>query len=137
MHLTRTQVRYGAALAAGAMAAIYYLIGLGVLDIGGSKSGEMVDLGVFGGGAGTAFLATALLLAFTDRRWLWLLALVFQAFVYVIYFAVSASREPAFEAWGITLRLIQVPLVLGLGYLALTPTERRASTAVRVPSGKL
>jgi hypothetical protein len=119
MNRLRNQVRRGAALAAGAMAVIYYLIGLGVLSIGGSSSGEMVDLKVFGGGAGTAFLALALLFVLTDRRWVWVLALIFQIWVYVIYVAVSGSREPPFEMWGITLRILQVPVILGLIYLSL------------------
>jgi len=118
MGVTRIQVRRGAALAAGAMAAIYYLIGLGVLDIGGSSSGEMVNLAVFGGGAGTAFLALGLLFLYTDRRWLWLLALLFQVWVYVVYIAASGGREPPFEIWGITLRVVQVPVLLALIYLS-------------------
>ena len=130
----RMQVRRGAALAAGAMAAIYYLIGLGVLHIGGSSSGEMVDLGVFGGGAGTAFLALALLFAFTDRRWLWVLALIFQLWVYVIYVAVSGTREPPFELWGITLRVLQVPVILALIYLSFRrPVADRSPAAGGVP----
>jgi len=130
MHVTRQQVRYVAAACAAAMAAIYYLIGLGVLSIGGSTTGEMVDLRVFGGGAGTAFLATALLLLFTDRRWIWILAAIFQVWVMVIYFAVAGAREPTFEMWGLTLRTLQLPLLLGLLYLSLTTTRR----AVRVKS---
>ena len=133
MHLNRLQVRYVGALAAGAMAGIYYLIGLGVLDIGGSTSGEMVDLGVFGGGAGTAFLVLALVFLFTDRRWIWALAFVFQLAVYAIYVAASGGREPAFETWGITLRVIQIPVVVALGYLILTPATQRVPVRLGRP----
>lgn len=123
MHLTRVRVRYGAAAAAASMALIYFLIGLGVLSIGGSQSGEMVDLTVFGGGAGMAFLVTAALLAFTDRRWIWALLLAFQVFVYVIYVMTSASREPPFELWGITLRILQLPVLAALVYLTVKPAK--------------
>ena len=75
MHRTRAQVRQSGALVSAAMAVIYFLIGLGVLDIGGSTSGETVDIAVFGFSAGSAFLVLALMLLFTDRRWVWVLAL--------------------------------------------------------------
>jgi len=110
------------------MAAIYFLIGLGVLGIGGSRSGESVDLALFGFGAGTAFLLLALLLLLTDRRWLWALALIAQAWVFLVYFGVSGTREPPFEAWGILLRILHVPLMLALAYLAWRPPTRRTAT---------
>lgn len=131
MHLTRTQVRYTGALAASAMAVIYFLIGLGVLDIGGTKSGETVDLAVFGFSAGLAFLVLALLLALTDRRWLWILATIFQLWVYLIYVSVSGSREPSFELWGITLRIIQVPLLGALVYLSWKAPAPRTRAVTR------
>jgi hypothetical protein len=118
MHLTRRQIRDLAALAALAMAAIYSLIGFGVLDIGGSTSGEMVDLLMFGVSAGSAFLLLALLLATTDRRWVWIFATLAQVWMYVIYVAASSSREPPFEVWGIALRIIQLPLLVALVYLS-------------------
>jgi len=125
--LTRKRVRLIAAAAAATMAVIYYLIGLGVLYIGTGKSGEMVDLRVFGGGAGTAFLLLAVLLLTTDRRWIWILAALAQLWVYVIYMAASAGREPPFEIWGITLRILQLPVLAGLVYLSLTPTDHSAT----------
>ena len=76
------------------MAAIYFLIGLGVLHIGGSANGEMVDLS-FGFGAGTAFAVTAALVAFTDHRLIWIALLVFQIFVFATYVGVSGGRVPA------------------------------------------
>jgi hypothetical protein len=131
MHLDRRQVRHVGAFASSAMAVIYFLIGLGVLDIGGSSSGEMVDLAAFGFSAGLAFLVIALLLAATDRRWLWVLAAIFQAWVYVIYFSVSGTREPPFEVWGITLRIIQLVLFSVLVYLSWKAPQPTTRTAVR------
>lgn len=127
MDPTRRRVRYISAAAAAAMAVIYYLIGLGVLYIGGSTTGEMVDLRVFGGGAGTGFLLLAALLAFTDRRWLWVLAALVQVWVYVVYLAASGGRDPAFEMWGITLRILQLPVLVGLIYLSIKPAHRALS----------
>ena len=117
VHPTRVGVRRIGALAAILMAGIYYLIGLGVLGIGGSTTGEMVDLRMFGLSAGTAFLAVAALLWFTDRRAIWALALLFQVFVLVIYVAASGGRVPPFEIWGLALRTIQLVVIAALAYL--------------------
>ena len=129
MHLERRQVRFVAALASATMAVIYFLIGLGVLGIGGSTSGEMVDLTVFGFSAGTAFLLLAALLVLTDRRWLWGLAAFFQVWVYVVYFGVAPGREPPFEIWGLTLRIIQLVLLAGLVYLAVKAPEHASEVS--------
>jgi hypothetical protein len=106
------------------MAAIYFMIGLGVLQVGGSSSGEMVDLAVFGFSAGSAFLVLGMLLAVTDHRWLWVLATIFQLWVYVIYFSVSGRRDPPFETWGVTLRVIQLALLAALVYLSWKSPRR-------------
>lgn len=129
MHLSRQQVRHIGAVASAAMATLYYLIGLGVLYIGGSNNGEMVDLAVFGGGAGTAFLILAVLLAFTDRRWVWILATLFQLFVYFVYVVASRGREPPFEIWGITLRILQLPVLAALIYLSVKAPGSRDAVA--------
>jgi hypothetical protein len=108
-----------AAAAAATMAVIYFLIGLRLLDIGGSSTTEQVDLGMFGASAGTAFLVIAVLALAADRRWIWVAAATFQLFVYVTYFATSGIRVPPFETWGLTLRLVQVPLLVALIYLSV------------------
>lgn len=125
MHPTRGSVRHIGAAAAGAMALIYYLIGLGVLSIGGSADGEMVDLFAFGIGAGTAFLTIAVVLAFTDQRWLFALVLLFQIFVYAVYVGVAGDRQPPFEVWGITLRAIQLVVIGCLVYLVVKSPHGR------------
>ena len=100
MGLSRQGVRYLGAAAAALMAAIYFLIGIGVLDVGGTTSGETPDQLGFGLSAGSAFLLTAALLLLTDRRWVWVIATVFQVLVLVIYIGASAIRVPPFEVWG-------------------------------------
>ena len=100
------------------MAAIYFLIDLGVLNVGGSDS-DRTFLWVFGALAGGAFLLGATLLLAVDRRWVWVGGLIFQVFVNWVYLDVSKTRTPPFETWGITLRIIQLPLLVALGYLAV------------------
>ena len=119
MHLTRIDIRHIGTVAALLMAGIYYLIGLGVLNVGGATVGETTDLFAFGMGAGTAFLATATVFALTDRRWIWSLALVFQVLVFAMYVAISGMRVPPFEMWGLTLRALQLVVIASLVYLTL------------------
>lgn len=124
MRFDRERPRAIGATASALMAVIYYLIGLGVLRIGGSSTGDPVDLVMFGASAGTGFLVLAVLLLRTDRRWVWMLAAVAQVWVFLVYFLVSGSREPPFEAWGIVLRLLQVPLFVVTVLLAWRPAAR-------------
>ncbi|MGZ8562839.1 MAG: hypothetical protein ACXWWU_04385 [Candidatus Limnocylindria bacterium] len=124
MNLSRTTIRRAGAMVAAVMAMIYFLIGAGVLQVGGSNE-EREFLWVFGALAGGAFLLGAVLLMRLDRRWLWMLGAAFQVFVYWGYFSVAPDRTPAFETWGITLRIVQVPLLIALLYLAVRPPEPR------------
>lgn len=131
MHVTRRGVRYAGAAMAGTMALIYAGIGLGVLDVGATDA-DREFLWVFGALAGSAFLFGAFLLLRFDRRWLWILGLVFQLFVFWAYIDVAKTRTPPFETWGILLRVIQVPLLAALVYLAVRPTEPVGSVAPRL-----
>ena len=97
MHVERTTVRLSAAIASAAMALIYFLIGLGVLSVGSSTSGEGVDMFIFGFSAGLFFLLTAGLLALTDNRWVWWAATILQVLIFATYIATSAIRVPSFE----------------------------------------
>ncbi|HEU5204125.1 MAG TPA: hypothetical protein VFU17_07505 [Candidatus Limnocylindrales bacterium] len=114
---TRTAVRHTAALLAGAVALIYLLIGLQVMTVidnpGDQAAFALPAAVVFGGLAG--------LLAVTDRRVVWGAAAVFVGLVILMYFGVAPRRSPQYETWGIALRLLQVPLVAMLGYLAVRP----------------
>ena len=130
MQISRTTVRYVGAAAAALMAVIYFLIGLGVLDIGGTTDGK-TDVFGFGVSAGAAFLLWAVLLALVDRRWLWVVAVAFQVLVYVIYIGASGVRVPQFELWGITLRIIQLPLLVALVYLSLRAPGSSGTRRVR------
>jgi len=131
MHIERATVRLTAAIASAAMALIYFLIGLGVLSVGSSTSGESVDMFVFGFSAGIFFLLMAGLLALTDNRWVWYAATILQVLIFATYVATSAIRVPNFEVWGITLRAIQVVLIAGLLYLAWSSPAHEAKEATR------
>jgi hypothetical protein len=122
--LNRRTIRLVAAAASAGMAVIYYLIGFGVLSVvrGGSVD---VDILVFGLAAGSAFALGAILLLFFDHRILWIGGALLQLFVVWGYIAVAPDRTPAFELWGITLRIIQVPLFAALVYLALQAPQPR------------
>jgi hypothetical protein len=132
MHLTRRHVRYAGAALAATMALIYVGIGAGILDVGGGPD-DRAFLWVFGALAGGAFLLGAILLLRFDRRWLWVLGLVFGLFVFWAYIDVSKTRTPPFETWGIVLRIVQVPLLAVLAYLAVRPTEPATRSAAWRP----
>jgi hypothetical protein len=133
MHLNehRRAIRLVAAGLAAAMATIYFLIGAGVLNVGSAEGTDTGFLVIFGASAGAAFLLGAVLLTTFDRRWLWIVGAVFQVFVIWAYIDVSSTRTPAFEPWGVTLRIIQLPLLAALLYLALHPAEERAPQLIR------
>jgi hypothetical protein len=118
VRMSRRTIRHAAAAVAAVMAVIYVLIAIGVLDVGGTDA-DKTFLWVFGAMAGGAFLLGAILLVTIDRRWVWIAGLLFQVFVYWAYVDVSKTRTPPFETWGITLRIIQLPLLVALGYLAI------------------
>jgi hypothetical protein len=109
------------------MAAIYFLIGLGVLDVGGTTDGG-TDIFAFGMIAGSGFLLWAVLLALVDRRWLWAVGVIFQLLVYAMYVVVSGMRVPPFETWGITLRIVQLPLLIAMVYLTVRAPEPTTQT---------
>lgn len=121
----RRTIRLAAAGIATAMALIYFGIGTGVLQVGSAQGADDGFLLIFGASAGGAFLLGAVLLSSLDRRWLWVLGALFQVFVVFGYLAASTTRVPTFEVWGITLRVLQLPLLAALIHLAVTPPEER------------
>jgi hypothetical protein len=123
----RQTVRYVAAALAATMALIYFLIGINVLTVVTPVDGDASML-IFGASAGAAFLLGALLLVAFDRRVLWILGAILQVLVVWGYFAVAPDRTPSFEAWGIALRVIQVPLFAALLYLAVRSAATSAAT---------
>lgn len=115
----RATVRRVAAALAGVTALIYLLIGLQVVTV----ISVPADQPSFGLPAAAAFGILAVLLLLVDWRPLWALAALFVAMVVVMYVAVSPIRVPPFEAWGVLLRFVQLPLAAVLGWLAATRHE--------------
>ena len=63
---------------------------------------------------------------------LWALGAVFQVFTISAYFGVAQDRTPAYETWGILLRVTQVLILVALVILlARWPTPKRAGGAAR------
>jgi len=115
------------------VAAIYLAIAAELTSIGPS---DEMDLVVFGVGAAAIFLVGAALLLTQDRRPLWAAGAALQLMIGAMYLAVSSDRVPAFEVWGLGLRVLQVPLLVLLVLLAVRPVEdaaeRGASTGSAV-----
>lgn len=118
LSLRRRNIRYVAAALAATIALIYFLIGAGVITVVTPVAGDN-SMVVFGASAGTAFLLGAALLFAFDRQMLWIVGAVLQLLVVWGYVAVAPDRTPSFEAWGISLRILQIPLIASLVYLAL------------------
>ncbi len=126
----RRRLRFATGGLALANAVVYALIGAGVVAVSDASAGEAASLAAFGAVSAAAFVLGAVLLWATDRRWLWLLGALFQAFVIVAYLGVAPQRTPPYEPWGVALKLAQVLLLVMLAYLAVTAAPaRRAPVA--------
>jgi hypothetical protein len=128
----RNVVRYAAAGISAATAALYFGIGIGVLEVVDEASAK-ADGGMltFGAAAGSAFVLGAILLVLFDHRGLWLLGAVLQIGVLVMYVAVSPQRTPPFELWGIVIKVLQAAILVALVYLLLHVPPRRMGRAWR------
>lgn len=98
------------------MAAVYLAIAAGVTSI---EPTEEMSLVAFGVGAASIFLIGAALLLAVDNRVLWAVGAAMQLMIGAMYVAVSTDRAPTFEVWGITLRVLQIPLFALLVVLAV------------------
>jgi peptidoglycan/LPS O-acetylase OafA/YrhL len=119
----RRAMRRTAAGICGVVAAIYLAIAAGATSI---EPSDDMDLVVFGVGAASIFLVGAALLMTQDRRPLWAAGAVLQLMIGGMYLVVSSDRTPAFEVWGLGLRVLQVPLLVLLVLLAVRPVEDAA-----------
>ena len=119
---SRRRIRYAAAFLAALTALVYFLIGFRVLIVLDANADQ-----IFGLFAGVAYALGALLLLAVDRGPLWILGAVLQVFVIYTYFNLASQRAPAFEIWGILLRVAQVLLLLALVYLAARPAANQSS----------
>jgi hypothetical protein len=114
--MTIPHARWVGTAAAALSAMLYALIGVEILTIGDARSGEN-DLLAFGLTAGIAFVLVALVVAFAKSRWLLSLAGLFDVVVLVGYFAFAEMREPAFELWGLFVKLCQMIVLAAIAYV--------------------
>ena len=108
---------------------MYLLIGFGVLHVVEEVAADAPPLLDFGLMAAAAFGLGALLLLTLDNRILWVLGALLQVGVIVMYVVVGQQRTPAFEMWGLTIKVLQFVLLAALLYLALRPLEREDEAA--------
>lgn len=125
---TRRSMRVVAAGICGVIAAGYLAIAAGLTSI---EPSEDMDIVVFGVGAAAIFLIGAALLLTQDRRPLWAAGAALQIMIAAMYLAVSSDRTPAFEAWGLGLRVLQVPLLVLLVLLAVRSPHPAADAGKR------
>ena len=108
----RRTIRYFATAVSGATAVMYFLIGfrvVSVLDAPADQSWGFV--------AGGAYALGAMLLLAYDRRVIVILGAILQVFVIYTYFNLASQRTPAYEVWGILIRIAQVMILIALVYL--------------------
>ena len=118
----RRTLRYVAAALSAATALIYLLIGLQVLIVLDTPTDQ-----IFGYFACAGYALGVFLLLRHDRRLVVILGALFQVFVIYQYFNVASQRAPAYEIWGIGLRVIQVVLLITLVYLEVRLPQARAT----------
>lgn len=128
---SRLRARRSAAILAGLVAAVYVLIAADIVTVIDAPADDVArDQFGFAAPAVVAYALGAFLLLRYDARWLWTLGAVFDALVITMYFVVAPERDPAFELWGITLRVLQLLLLVPLVRLAWhRPREGRPTTA--------
>lgn len=123
---SRRIARYLAAGAAAVVAVQYWLIGLGVLPIGTSASGETTDLLQFGLMAGATFAVASALLLLTRSRTVSIGVAVWSAIVIVAYVAFASVRAPQFEVWGLSVKAVQLVVLAAALYLVVRVPEGHA-----------
>jgi predicted permease len=113
----RRTIRYVAAGLAAATTLLYLLIGLRIVTV----IQDQTQQPAFALPAAVVFGLLTVLLLVADRRLLWAGVAVFVGLVIAMYFGVAPQREPQFETWGLLIRVVQVGLVVALGYLTIRP----------------
>ncbi len=118
----RRTIRYFAAVLSGATALMYFLIGFHVVSVLDAPADQ-----TWGIVPGVAYAFGALLLLAFDRRVLWILGAILQVFVIYTYFNLASQRTPAFEVWGILIRIAQLTILIALVHLEVRLRLARAA----------
>ncbi len=118
-------VRGAAVALTGATAVLYFVVGFAIVDISnGTDEGPIVPLVM----TAVVFAALTVVLAVRSDRNSYLAGAALCAIAIVGYFVIAPSRDPSFEAWGLSIKAVQVVLLAALAWLARHGAER-ASTA--------
>ena len=101
-------------------AVVYFAIGAGLIYHESMRTTEHGPaLWVFGFSAAAAFALGVALMLLRPGRVVWTLGALFMVFVIWAYIAVAPERDPHYEIWGISLKVLQaITLVALLGLLA-------------------
>lgn len=106
------------------VAVLYGLIATSVVTVIEGTADEVATSQLaFATPAVVAYLLGAVLLARHDRRLVHVLGAMLQVLVIAAYLDVASDRVPAFEVWGVTIRVVQVLLLAVLVALALRLVE--------------
>ena len=122
---TARRVRYAAAVTSALVTILYLLTGLGTVAVTADQPAGVVPPLLI---AAALFAVLTVVLLRASKRWTWLAGAALQVFVVVMYVVIAADRTPAFEAWGITVKVLQVGLLGAFAWLALQrPSEPEAT----------
>jgi hypothetical protein len=120
-------IRYLAATLAAAAAAVYVLVAANVITVMEGQADEAPVPPIL---AAVLLVAVAVLLVRSDRRGVLIGGLGVQVFLIAFYFVVATERDPAFEAWGIGLKVTQGAVLALLAWLLLS---RATAGQLRAP----
>jgi hypothetical protein len=122
------ELRYLAAVLAALTAGLYAVIATGVVTVLEGPADQVAATQTsFGVPAAIAYALGVFLLLRYDRWIVWVLGALLQMLVVAAYFNVAGERVPAFEMWGITIRVLQIALLAVLVALAIRASTRRGS----------
>jgi len=124
--------RSTAAIVAGVTAVVYGMIGLRVVFIGTTEDGGSGPIPPMLLAAALSAALMVLLVA-SSGRWVLVFGIALELTVVMGYFALASVRSPSFEAWGLSLKAIQIALLAVLVGL-LVRELRTGRTAPSEPS---
>jgi hypothetical protein len=128
---TRLQgLRRAATAGAAAVATLYAVTGTGLVAVTADQPPGLVPPLLV---AAALFTVLAVLLLRVAQRWVWIAGAALQVLLILMYLLVAADRTPAFEAWGIAVKLLQIGLLAAFGALVAAAGRGAARPEGRLP----
>lgn len=115
----RAVLRFTLAALAALMGVAYVLIALQVVHVDRTTTGGAMAYLTMAA-AGVAFFLGAALVVLRDRRVVYLWGVAVQVVALVGYFAMASVRDPRYDAWGLTMKVVQAVMLALLLLLART-----------------